>query len=187
MTGFLLSVMHISRKRCQQRTTTLQQHCTYNQQLCSSPFLRTLNLPLLLLQYQCSCCNASHALAIQRSVQPLLLDDELGLSCKAGLVMLACKICDPQVRPPQYMNGLLVIPAEQKLTGWPHTIQLLKVDQGGQRQLACEHAVYQAWGFQLLDDELGLSCKAGLVMVARKICDPQVHHSWYRLVAADCC
>jgi hypothetical protein len=54
--------------------------------------------PPLLLQYQCSCCNASHALAIQRSVQPLLLDDELGLSCKAGLVMLACRICDPQVQ-----------------------------------------------------------------------------------------
>jgi hypothetical protein len=51
-----------------------------------------------LLQYQCSCCNASHALAIQRSVQPLLLDEELGLSCKAGLMMLACKLCDPQVQ-----------------------------------------------------------------------------------------
>ncbi|KAF6256704.1 hypothetical protein COO60DRAFT_83730 [Scenedesmus sp. NREL 46B-D3] len=48
-------------------------------------------------KYKCSCCNASHALAIQRSVQHLLLDEELGLSCKAGLVMLACRLCDPQV------------------------------------------------------------------------------------------
>jgi hypothetical protein len=50
------------------------------------------------LQYRCSCCNASHALAIQRSVQQLLLDDELGLPCKAGLVMMACRLCDPRVR-----------------------------------------------------------------------------------------
>lgn len=51
-----------------------------------------------LLQYRCSCCNASHALAIQRSVAPLLADEELGLACKAGLVALACRLCDPQVR-----------------------------------------------------------------------------------------
>uniref|UniRef100_A0A383WEW0 Folate receptor-like domain-containing protein n=1 Tax=Tetradesmus obliquus TaxID=3088 RepID=A0A383WEW0_TETOB len=48
-------------------------------------------------KYRCSCCNASHALAIQRSVAPLLADEELGLACKAGLVALACRLCDPRV------------------------------------------------------------------------------------------
>lgn len=48
-------------------------------------------------RYQCSCCNVSHALTIQRSVRDLLTDEELSPGCKAAWAKLACRVCDPQV------------------------------------------------------------------------------------------
>jgi hypothetical protein len=49
------------------------------------------------LQYGCSCCNASHAMALQRSSRVIAEDEDLSTDCKLGLLRLACRVCDPEV------------------------------------------------------------------------------------------
>lgn len=49
------------------------------------------------MQYGCSCCNASHAMAVLKAVRPILDDADLSKGCKEGLVNAACRICDPEV------------------------------------------------------------------------------------------
>jgi hypothetical protein len=48
-------------------------------------------------QYGCSCCNASHAIALQRSSRVIAEDQDLSTDCKLGLLRLACRVCDPEV------------------------------------------------------------------------------------------
>ena len=49
------------------------------------------------LQYGCSCCNASHALTLQRTSRVIAEDEDLSGDCKAGLLRLTCRVCDPLV------------------------------------------------------------------------------------------
>lgn len=51
----------------------------------------------LCLQYGCSCCNASHALTLQRASRVIAEDEDLSKDCKLGLLRLTCRVCDPQV------------------------------------------------------------------------------------------
>lgn len=48
-------------------------------------------------QHSCSCCNASHTLAILRTVQPVLADTSFPPMCAKYLAELACMPCDPEV------------------------------------------------------------------------------------------
>jgi hypothetical protein len=57
---------------------------------------RRVELPFC-QQYGCSCCNASHALTLQRASRVIAEDEDLSQDCKLGLLRLTCRVCDPQV------------------------------------------------------------------------------------------
>lgn len=57
---------------------------------------RRVELPFC-KQYGCSCCNASHALTLQRGSRVIAEDEDLSQDCKLGLLRLTCRVCDPQV------------------------------------------------------------------------------------------
>lgn len=57
---------------------------------------RQIELPFC-QQYGCSCCNASHALTLQRASRVIAEDEDLSQDCKLGLLRLICRVCDPQV------------------------------------------------------------------------------------------
>lgn len=48
-------------------------------------------------QFQCSCCNISHAMAIQRSLQDLASDPSFSRRCLDVMARLKCYVCDPEV------------------------------------------------------------------------------------------
>lgn len=60
------------------------------------PRPRRVELPFC-QQYGCSCCNASHALTLQRASRVIAEDEDLSRDCKLGLLRLACRVCDPEV------------------------------------------------------------------------------------------
>ena len=61
-----------------------------------SPSYSEITFPFCEQYQQCSCCNASHVVALERSLQTY--DTEpLSSSCQAMTAQLACRICDPEV------------------------------------------------------------------------------------------
>lgn len=59
-----------------------------------------LNVMSWSLQYQsCTCCNASHAVAIRRTLVSVLKDKGMSSSCKQLSKQFACRVCDPWVWP----------------------------------------------------------------------------------------
>ncbi|DBA66916.1 TPA: hypothetical protein ACH3X2_002035 [Trebouxia sp. C0005] len=60
------------------------------------PSYSEITFPFCEQYQQCSCCNASHVVALERSLQTY--DTEpLSSSCQAMTAQLACRICDPEV------------------------------------------------------------------------------------------
>ena len=60
------------------------------------PSYSEITFPFCEQYQQCSCCNASHVVALERSLQTY--DTEpLSSSCEAMTAQLACRICDPEV------------------------------------------------------------------------------------------
>jgi cobalamin biosynthesis Mg chelatase CobN len=60
------------------------------------PSYSEITFPFCKQYQQCSCCNASHVVALERSLQTY--DTEpLSSSCQAMTAQLACRICDPEV------------------------------------------------------------------------------------------
>ncbi len=60
------------------------------------PSYSEITFPFCEQYQQCSCCNASHVVALERSL--LTYDTEpLSSSCEALTAQLACRICDPEV------------------------------------------------------------------------------------------
>ena len=51
----------------------------------------------LSLQYDCSCCNRSHALLLYRGVKAAVDDESFSRGCVEALGKLACRVCDPEV------------------------------------------------------------------------------------------
>lgn len=47
---------------------------------------------------QCTCCNASHAGTVQRSMAHELAEPGISGACKAALQRHHCSVCDAQVR-----------------------------------------------------------------------------------------
>eukprot|EP00873_Tetraselmis_striata_P006548 jgi/Tetstr1/426812/TSEL_017027.t1 len=45
----------------------------------------------------CTCCNASHAVAIHRSVAGVLADESMAHGCRRLTGQIACRLCDPLV------------------------------------------------------------------------------------------
>lgn len=60
------------------------------------PSYSEITFPFCKQYQQCSCCNASHVVALERSLQTY--DTEpFSSSCQAMTAQLACRICDPEV------------------------------------------------------------------------------------------
>lgn len=60
------------------------------------PFQSEILFPFCQQYQQCSCCNASHVVAVERSLQTQD-SSALSASCSAMTAQLACSICDPEV------------------------------------------------------------------------------------------
>jgi hypothetical protein len=48
-------------------------------------------------QYHCSCCNNSHALTLAAAHSRALEDSDVAPPCRAALLALTCRVCDPDV------------------------------------------------------------------------------------------
>lgn len=70
---------------------------------------RQIELPFC-QQYGCSCCNASHALTLQRASRVIAEDEDLSQDCQLGLLRLTCRVCDPQVRVGGWVQSQSVWP-----------------------------------------------------------------------------
>jgi len=60
------------------------------------PSYSEITFPFCEQYQQCSCCNASHVVALERSLQTHDAE-RLSSSCQAMTAQLACRICDPEV------------------------------------------------------------------------------------------
>ncbi len=60
------------------------------------PSYSEITFPYCEQHQQCSCCNASHVVALQRSLQTHDAEP-LSEGCNAMTAQLACRICDPEV------------------------------------------------------------------------------------------
>jgi len=56
-----------------------------------------LDLPFCSEHQRCTCCNASHAIAIQRQLSGLIGDASTTSQCKSISKKMFCRVCDPQV------------------------------------------------------------------------------------------
>jgi len=57
----------------------------------------TVHLPFCGQYQSCTCCNASHAVAIRRSISGVLVDANMSANCRKLTAEIACRPCDPSV------------------------------------------------------------------------------------------